>query len=455
MSIGAFRTRWAALRNDQLALHLSQASAVSMAVRVAGLALAFLSHLMLSRTLGVREYGHYVIALGWAMVLVIPARLGLDNSVLRFATIYREQARARDLRGLVLFSLGLIAGISALIACLLLSAKALGAKPFRPIETSMLGGMILLIAGSAALGWFSSLIRTANRIFASQFYEQMLRPALLIAGLAILALLGLRPDSALAMVLTGVTVVIATIGIAMHARAAFREVAAGHASFEHRREWLSVSWILFLMAVFQEVLNQVDLILLGIFANATEAAHFAAAWRLGSLVPFGLMAIATVSAPLLASAHHRGDLGELGRIARLNARFATLFAVAMAMILGALGRPALGLFGPGFEAGFAPLAILLIGGLINSFTGTVGYLMIMTGHQRAALTILSVALLLSVAANMVLIPRLGATGAAIGSALGLSAWNLIMAAYVRRRIGVDATALGMRFKQPAAGRSVS
>jgi O-antigen/teichoic acid export membrane protein len=164
------------------------------------------------------------------------------------------------------------------------------------------------------------------------------------------------------------------------------------------------------------------------------------------LVPFGLVAIATVSGPLIASAYHRGDIAELSRIARLNARFASLFAVGLALVLALLGRPALGMFGTGFPDAYPALLVLLAGGLVNSFTGSVGYFLIMTGHQRSALFILSGALAVSVTVNVLLIPSMGATGAAIASSLGLASWNLVMAVHVRRRIGVDPTAIGLPFR---------
>jgi O-antigen/teichoic acid export membrane protein len=413
-----------------------------MAVRVTGLAVAFLAHVVLSRVLGASEYGHYVIALGWAMVLVLPARLGLDNSVLRFATVYREQGRMGDLRGLIFFSLAAIALTSLSIAATLLLARGVGLGPLRPISSTLLTGVALLIPFSALIGWLSSLVRTANRIFASQFYDQVLRPLLFIAAIGVVVLTGRRLDAGSAMVLTAATVGIAAVGLAIYTRAAFAGLSAARISFARRHEWLSVSWILFLTAAVQELLNQVDIILLGLVADATQAAHFAAAWRLASLVPFGLIAIATVSAPLIASAHSRGDLGELARIVRLNARFASLSALILALALGISGRFALTLFGPGFEAAYPTLLILLAGGLVNSFTGSVGYCLTLTGHQREALIILIAALVLSILLNLLLIPALGATGSAIASTAALSFWNLTMAVYVRRRIGVDATAIG-------------
>jgi O-antigen/teichoic acid export membrane protein len=433
----------AAWPENRLASHLTRASAVSMAVRVTGLALAFLSHLLLSRLLGAHQYGQYMIALGWAMVLVIPCRMGLDNSVLRFATVYREEGKNGDFAGLIVFSALVILLVASLIVGGMVVAKWAGAGPLEKIGWPLIAGIALLVPGLAMLGWLSALIRTANRIFASQFYEQVLRPTLLIAFLALAAATGVGTSAGQAMMLTGATVVIAMIGIGAHSWKIFAGMLTARAKLDNRREWLAVSWPLFLMAAVQELLNQLDLILLGVLSNATEAAHFAVAFRLASLVSFGLMAIGTVSGPLIASAYNRGDRGELSQIARLTARSATLFALLMSLFLAAVGRPALGLFGDGFEDAYPILLILIVGGLANSFTGTVGYFLIMTGSERSALHILTGGLIVSLVCNMILIPMLGALGAAIASTAALIGWNLGMAIYIRRKLGIDATAVGM------------
>src|SRR5437868_6362312 len=81
-------------------------SGLTLALRVFGVALAYASHLVLSRLLGLHDYGIYVILLGWAMLLSVPARLGFDTSALRYATVYLERADWPSLRGFVSLSLG-------------------------------------------------------------------------------------------------------------------------------------------------------------------------------------------------------------------------------------------------------------------------------------------------------------------------------------------------------------
>ena len=90
--------------------------------------------------------------------------------------------------------------------------------------------------------------------------------------------------------------------------------------------------------------------------------------------------------------------------------------------------------------------ILLVGGVINAFTGSVGYYLLMTGKQAAALKIIAGSLLVSAALNTLLIPGYGIVGSAIASVVAVSCWNLSMLIYVRRVLGIDASAIGLKAK---------
>jgi O-antigen/teichoic acid export membrane protein len=190
-------------------------------------------------------------------------------------------------------------------------------------------------------------------------------------------------------------------------------------------------------------MNQMEVILLGHLATATDAGLFAAAWRLASLTPFALAALASIAGPQIASSYHRGAIDELAGVSRLIARLGLLIAIATAALLVLFGRPLLDLFGPEFDAAYPALIALTIGGLVNAFTGVVAYMMTLTGRERPALIIFAGALAISLLLNLALIPRFGALGAAIASSSATAAWNLAMLAYVRRRLGIDTSALAL------------
>ena len=66
--------------------------------------------------------------------------------------------------------------------------------------------------------------------------------------------------------------------------------------------------------------------------------------------------------------------------------------VGLGAVLVIVGRPLLGLFGPGYEKGFSAFAILVAGQVVSMITGSSGTLLTMVGWSRLALANLSLRL---------------------------------------------------------------
>jgi O-antigen/teichoic acid export membrane protein len=91
------------------------------------------------------------------------------------------------------------------------------------------------------------------------------------------------------------------------------------------------------------------------------------------------------------------------------------------------------------------MAILSVGQIVNAATGSVGFLLAMTGRERVSMRILVASLALNVVANLALVPRYGMLGAAVGTTLAMTVWNVAMVVAVRRSLGVMPSALGGRY----------
>jgi O-antigen/teichoic acid export membrane protein len=416
-------------------------SAVSLSLRVAGVALGYGSHVLLSRSLGLAAYGHYVILLGWALVLTLPSRLGMDNSALRYSTIYLETGRHDSLRAFIRLGCLSILAVATAVALVLIVAgrrdRLMGAD-----ETLLWAA--LLIPPLAILGFLSVLLRTARRFFSSQFYDQVFRPGILIILIWLAANSGLPLTAASGMMLTAMAAAIALIAILFDLGRTFAFLRSARPDYSEWRSWFLLALPMLTMGIAQELLNQMEILLIGYMADAQTAGLFSAAWRLAALMPFGLQALAMISAPMIASAYHRGDRAEMEQVARMNARIGLAFAATVALFLVIAGQWLLDLFGPGFDQAYPALIVLLVGGTVNAFTGIVAYFLTLTGRERDALAIFLGSLVVSLGLNLVLIPQLGLVGAAVASSTGLCAWNLAMLVYVRRTFGIDASALGLR-----------
>jgi O-antigen/teichoic acid export membrane protein len=196
-----------------------------------------------------------------------------------------------------------------------------------------------------------------------------------------------------------------------------------------------------LVSVMHLAMAHTDMLMLGMLTESAETGIYNAASRLAGVMAFGLMTVNTVVAPLFSELFATGERERLQRLVTLAASGTALALLPVLLALALGGEQLLGLFGPAFVAGYLPLLILSAGQIVNALSGSVGFLLTMSGHQKEVSRILSLTALLNLAGNALLIPRYGAAGAAASTACATGLWNLILVWRVRRLTGIRPTAL--------------
>jgi len=430
---------------------LAKSSASVFLLIIGSAIVGLLTQVVLTRTLGATEYGRYAIAISWGLLVAAPTMAGLDASILRFASRYFEFGLGAQLRRFAWF----IAFIQ--LAAILLSA---GAVLLTPIRDFALSGsdrrgviwLILFIGSTAFLGSFSVFFTAFRKFLFSQLYQNFVRPGLLIMGILIAELIGVfavRADSALAM--TAITSAAALIMLLAHLVFAFRRAGASGMTVAETRRWVSFSGWAQVGSLAQLSVPQIPVILLGGFSTPAEAGFYAVAARLSALVTFGLSAVGTASAPLISSAHERGDWNEIAHLARVAARLATAIACCAILFFVLVGAHVMGVFGHGFSGAYAPLMVLLVGAFINAFCGVNVILLSMTDRPAFAVGALFAGAVLNVVASYLLIPHYGAVGGAVGTSAGLMLSNFLMVLRIYTTMGIDSTAIGARPREAGHG----
>jgi O-antigen/teichoic acid export membrane protein len=252
------------------------------------------------------------------------------------------------------------------------------------------------------------------------------------------------------------TVLVLVIGVVMWRRAT--PSLGGLKGDFATRTLMESSRPLFLMDFTMVVIGLTDTLLLGVVRDSDAVGVYNAVLRIAVLASSMLDATSVVVAPKFAAMHARGDSAALGGLARGAAKTATLIAVPYVLIVGVAPARVLSLFGPEFRAGAVALVVLALGQLINAATGSVGYLLIMTGHEKLMRNNTLGTSFLKIVLQVLLIPPFGFLGAAFAAAISDSARNLIAMALVWRRLSIFTLPLPDRFVNryfPGSGASVS
>jgi O-antigen/teichoic acid export membrane protein len=148
-------------------------------------------------------------------------------------------------------------------------------------------------------------------------------------------------------------------------------------------------------------------------------------------------AVGSAMSHRFAAATALGDRAALQGAVRDAVHWTFWPSLAGAIVILALGKPLLGLFGPAFTAGYPAMFVLVIGYLVRSAVGPGEYLLRMSGAQGLSAGIYLVAAIANVVLCFALVPPLGLMGAALGGALATSLSALLNWAAAKRRLGIE------------------
>jgi O-antigen/teichoic acid export membrane protein len=189
--------------------------------------------------------------------------------------------------------------------------------------------------------------------------------------------------------------------------------------------------------------HRADVIMVGFFKGTTDAGIYSVSVHWANLMVWGLTAVNLVAAPLISQLYTQNKIRELQRMASLSALGIAIFTLPAAIIMLFCGTWLLGLFGDGFKAGYGALVFLVAGQSVNALTGSVGYLLTMTGHQKEAAIVIGITAFINISLNVILIPMMGLKGAAIATMISTMIWKFAMYVIVRRNLKIDPSIVGL------------
>ena len=421
---------------------LARVAISTLAVKVGSVGLAFALNILLARLLGSQNYGDYVLALSWVSIMVIVGALGMEGTALRFVAGYVGKEAWGLLRGFARRGAQWVMAASFLIAILFGVGVFLYKGVLRPNLVNVFIVGLALIPISAMLAFVAACLQGLNSRFVTLAQSvQLFR--VFVFGLFIIVLLAINYRQLDSVVIMGLNlmaaILVLTVFTVIFYRKLPRQIKGVHYVYENRR-WLVVALPFLALSGFQFIITQIDALMIGIFMGSENAGFYTAASRIAVLITFGIASVNAVVAPMIAQYYSQQKFHELQRIVSIAAKGIFLFALTAAIILFAFGKLILGLFGSGFNVAYLSLVILLIGQLIDSLAGSVGYLMTMTGHQREVMYVMGGCAVLNILLNMVMIPAFGLQGAAIVTTTTIALWNIILVKRVRVNLGINSAA---------------
>ncbi len=212
--------------------------------------------------------------------------------------------------------------------------------------------------------------------------------------------------------------------------------------------WVATSLPLMVMGGLGVLSGHIDILVVRSLDSADGAGVYFNAAALALVPAYALSAANAVIMPRVSRAWAEGRIDDVHAVLGRSLRFALAGAIpasAGVMVAYAWGVD----LGWAFAEGIPILGVLVAGQLVNVASGSVGITLLMCGYERLVALSYAASLTLNVVVSVALVPVLGPLGAAAGTALALSAWNLWLVANLRARLGVDTSVLRAVFGRPA------
>jgi O-antigen/teichoic acid export membrane protein len=412
----------------------------TVAIRIAAVGLEFLVLLALARILDAKAYGSYALAMSLVAIFAVPAAVGLDRLVVRELAACQATADWAHARGILRRALQVVLVASMVAAIALWIAGELILDPTGTDASRALWLAAALIPLVALARLRQGALQGLGHVAAGLAPEFLLQPAIVLGLAAGIALAGVAaPGAALGV---GLQLVAAGCALVLGAWLLHRRLPPElhRAAPRYRdRAWWGAGIAFMWLVMMTTALTHLDTILVGRLVGAEQAGGYRVASQLAMLVGLPLTAISVAMAPVIAALHAAGRAEELRQRSLAAAWVAFTGALAVAGIILVGGRWILAAFGPGFEAGYGPALILSSAYLVHSAMATSGYLLIMSEHEKLVMVVFTAGAALNVAGGLILIPRLGATGAALSTGVSLCLVSIACALLARRKLGINGT----------------
>jgi O-antigen/teichoic acid export membrane protein len=190
-----------------------------------------------------------------------------------------------------------------------------------------------------------------------------------------------------------------------------------------------------LTSVLQMLMQRFDIVLVGALAGATDAAVYAAATRFIVVGQLATNAFTTAAQPQLAARLSSGDQDGANELYQTSTGWLILVTWPMYLTMILFGEPLLLVFGHSYRGGQTALLLIACSMLVSTGLGIVDTVLAMAGRTSWNLGNAALALAINLALDVVLIPRHGIVGAAIGWAVAIVVRNVAAVLQVSVRLG--------------------
>jgi O-antigen/teichoic acid export membrane protein len=407
---------------------LVKGAGISFAGLIFAKILAYVYRVIIARYYGPADYGLFSIGVAVFTVFSVIAMVGLNNAIVHYTAYFRSKRDDSRTKGVILFSFKLVLPVSVLLTALLFLLSDLIAEIFfHAAELSMVFRIFSLALPFYSLVLIGSLVFVGFQRIKYQVYtDSIVSNTLKVVFLVVFSVMGLGVAGIVSSWLAA-TIVAGLLSV-YYVYRVFPGIRDAKAVYLNKEIFL-YAIPLFFSNVMLAVFSYIDIILLGYFPNVTMAGVgvYSAGVTIAQLLTIISVTLTALFLPVLTELHVSKRKESFDHVYKTVTRWAFFVNFPALLLMIFFSGQILKIFF-GLEFGNTALVMLGVGYLFFSIS-TIPFLLLNSVKKtRSVFYVTAVALLLSVAFSLLLIPLYGIEGAAASVVVSNSVRFLLLIA---------------------------
>jgi O-antigen/teichoic acid export membrane protein len=402
-----------------------------------GSALHMVIGVVVIRLISKSEYGY--LSLGYTLVniFMLFSLLGFGNGVPRFIAKYKENENKSNISVIAGSSLLTTVAVSVLLSIIFFtSANFIATQFHKPEIVPVLSVFALMITPLALIQNLTAIFRGLGKIKPRFLFQDLTLNISRLIFLIPLVFCGLAFKWVIVAYVASVWV-----AFTFFATYALQNLSNNELSFninwQFAKKLINFSIPLLGLNLIGRIMGWTATLTLGYFQSSDQLGLYSAPLRLTALLPLPLTALIFLYLPVATGLFEKGKIEDLKKLYIsitkwaffLTLPFLFLFLFAPDFVLSSL-------FGQKYLESANVLRILSIGFSIQTFFGPNGSTLIAAGKSKEVFGSTMLGALVTIVICVLLVPGLGALGAAIGTTIALLVSNIFRSLFLFAKYGI-------------------
>lgn len=408
-----------------------QGSSLVFLVKIIGAGLNYVLNVIIARSFSQDDSGVFFLAYNIIFVAAAIGRFGLDNAVLKLVSVCFGNNEWRKISDLIKKSVIICICFSLLISILLyLCVLKINYGVFSDAKTKNIVTMMIFGITPFSLYWIiGEVFRAVGKNFSSQILQSVLYPLLMCL---LIFLNGVNVIEKLSLYFVLDVWIVLFVGCVLICKLI---------KFEKQNLFsyaaiLKSGYSLLCLQVVILLVEWSPSFLLGLLGTKSDLSVFNVSLRTAMLTSFILVAVNNVVAPKYAALYASGQMERLQEVVYKTSKLMMVVAIPVLCCFIVFSKEVMFVFGESYIKYNNVLVILCCGQLFNVLSGSVGYLLVVTGYEKLFRNIVLISGIMVFVLNCFLIKFHGVTGASISYLFGQVVTNVSLIIIIRNKLKI-------------------